>query len=223
MPGRLDLAAHIDPAAQVGGDFYDHMMLDDRHLFFLVADVSGKGPDASQFMLLSKTLWKSVALRLGPPLEAIQREANAEITRENTETMFVTGFCGLLDTGTGELAYASAGHDAPFIFGRGRAPSRLEIDAGPPLGLVPDREFHVDHCRLAPGDRLCLFSDGVSEAMNASGALFGTDRLSAALAETPADADSPAVVAHILARIAAFTGEAEQSDDLTLMVLTIPI
>ncbi len=222
VPGRLDLAAHIDPARQVGGDFYDHVMLDDRHLFFLVADVSGKGADASQFMLLCKTLWKSMALRHGPPLETIQREANAEITRENAATMFVTGFCGLLCTRTGELAYSSAGHDAPFLFGRGRVPTRLEIESGPPLGLVPGIGYPVGHCRLAPGDRLCLFSDGISEAMDASGELFGTDRLRDALAGIPPQADSAAAIAHILDCVAAFIGRAEQSDDLTLMVLSLP-
>ena len=221
LPGRLDLAAHIDPARQVGGDFYDHVMLDERHLFFLVADVSGKGADASQFMLLSKTLWKSVALRRGPALEAIQAEANAEITRENAATMFVTGFCGLYDTATRLLAYSSAGHDAPILLRAGRPPARLAIDAGPPLGLVPGAAYPVGTCRLAPGDRLCLFSDGVSEAMDAAGRLFGVDRLVRALAEAPPGADSAAIIAHVVARIAAFTGQAEQSDDLTLMVLSV--
>ena len=102
-----------------------------------------------------------------------------------------------------------------------RAPVQIEIDAGPPLGLAEDARYPVGRCRLAPGDRLCLFSDGISEAMDASGARFGLDRLRATLAETPADADSRAVVAQILARTAAFTGNAEQSDDLTLMVLTM--
>jgi adenylate cyclase len=225
LPGRLDLAARVEPARIVGGDFYDHFMLDDRHLLFLVADVSGKGAQASQFMLLSKTLLKSVALRavldLGPDLGAILRAANAEILRENPATMFVTGFSGLLDVGTGALSYVSAGHDAPFLFGNGRLPAQLAVDAGPPLGLAEDAEYPVARCRLAPGDRLCLFSDGISEAMNAAGGAFGRDRLRAALAEAPAEGDSAAILAAILARTEAFTGDAEQSDDLTLMVLSV--
>jgi serine phosphatase RsbU (regulator of sigma subunit)/CHASE2 domain-containing sensor protein len=233
LPGRLDLAARVEPARIVGGDFYDHFMLDDRRLLFLVADVSGKGAQASQFMLLSKTLLKSVALRavldlgpdlgpdVGPDLGAILRAANAEILRENPATMFVTGFSGLLEVGTGALAYASAGHDAPFLFGNGRPPAQLATDAGPPLGLADDAEYPVARCRLAPGDRLCLFSDGISEAMNAAGGAFGRDRLRAALAEAPAEGDSAAILAAILARTKAFAGSAEQSDDLTLMVLSV--
>lgn len=216
----VDLACHIEPALQVGGDFYDHVMLDDRHLFFLVADVSGKGADASQFMLLSKTLWKSVALRSGPPLATIQRAANAEITRENAALMFVTAIAGILDIETGRVAFSSAGHDAPFLFGNGREPVQPAIEAGPPAGLLDGVEFAVTELTLEPGDRLCLFSDGITEAMDGEGALFGIDRLRAALAKAPAAADSEAVLDHVLARVAAFTGDAEKSDDLTLMVLT---
>jgi serine phosphatase RsbU (regulator of sigma subunit) len=229
LPGRIDLAAHLEPARQVGGDFYDHFMLDERHLFFLVADVSGKGAEASQFMLLSKTLIKSVALhsRLdpipdsGPDLRAILAAANAEILRENAATMFVTGFCGLLDVQTGDLACGSAGHPAPFVFAPGRAPAQVEAEAGPPLGLASDAAYPVSRLRLSPGDHLCLFSDGISEAMDASGERFGLDRLRAALAGMPPQAGSVGIATRLLARVAAFTGPAERSDDLTLMVLTL--
>ena len=156
--GKVDLACFIDPARTVGGDFYDHMLIDDRHLFFLVADVSGKGADASQFMLLSKTLWKSVALRTGNTLDRIQLDANNEITRENTAMMFVTGLVGILDLETGELSYSSAGHDAPYVFGDGLLPRQLESFSGPPAGLVDGMEFPVGRtCLLytspSPRDR----------------------------------------------------------------------
>lgn len=221
-PGRVDLACYIDPARTVGGDFYDHFMVDETHLFFLVADVSGKGADASQFMLLSKTLWKSVALRTGRPLERIQIEANAEITRENTATMFVTGLCGLLDLQTGQLSYSSAGHDSPYLFGDGRNVAQLPPFSGPPAGLIDGMEFPVGSVGLAPGDRLCIFTDGVTEAMDRDGVLYGAERLEAALAAAPSALDSTGLVAHIVADVRAFTGAAEQSDDLTLMVVSIP-
>jgi serine phosphatase RsbU (regulator of sigma subunit) len=219
--GRVDLAARVEPAALVGGDFFDHAGLGDRHLFLLVADVSGRGAEASKFMVLCQRLWKSAVLRTGPDLAAIQARANADILRDNAAMMFVTGLAALLDLETGELAYASAGHHAPFLFGNGRAPAQLGVDTGPPLGLVRDAAWPVCRCRLAPGDRLCLFSDGISEAMDPSGARFGRDRLRQALAETPPDADSATVVACVLARTAAFTADAEQADDLTLMVLSV--
>ncbi|MEM9139251.1 MAG: SpoIIE family protein phosphatase, partial [Pseudomonadota bacterium] len=221
-PGLIDLACHIEPARTVGGDFYDHVLVDDRHLFFLVADVSGKGADASQFMLLSKTLWKSVALRTGAPLDRIQIEANAEITRENTATMFVTGLCGLLDLETGELSYSSAGHDQPFRFRPGVAPEQLESFSGPPAGLMDGITFPVGQVSLKAGDRLFIFSDGVTEAMDRSGRLYGLERLAQDLADAPTEADSSALVEHVLGRVRAFTGDAEQSDDLTIMALTIP-
>lgn len=221
-PRLVDLACYIKPARTVGGDFYDHFPIDDSHLFFMVADVSGKGADASQFMLLSKTLWKSVALRTGAPLDRIQADANAEITRENVATMFVTGLCGLLDLRTGRLSYSAAGHDLPFLFGAGKAPARLPDFSGPPAGLVDGAEFPVGHVDLAPGDRLCLFTDGLTEAMRADGAFWGIAGLEATLATAPAGLDSAGLVDHIVSRVDAFTAGAEQSDDQTLMVISLP-
>ena len=218
---RLDLACLVSPARIVGGDFFDHFMVDNRRLFFSVADVSDKGAFASLFMAVSKSLWKSVALRHRWPLEEIQLEANNEISRDNADTMFVTALCGLLDLETLELSYSSAGHDAPLLFGKGRVPEQLPSYAGPPAGIVAGIEFPVGHMQLAPGDRLCVFTDGVTEAMNADRELFGLDRLIAALTEVSDGHESRAVVDHIRAAVTRFAGAAEQSDDLTLMVLTI--
>ncbi len=220
--GEIDLACYIDPARTVGGDFYDHFLVDDEHLFFMVADVSGKGADASQFMLLSKTLWKSVALRTGAPLGNIQLTANSEITRENTAMMFVTGLCGLFNVETRELTYSSAGHDAPFLFGDKRQPLQLEAESGPPAGLMDEIEFPVGTVQLGPGDRLCIFTDGVTEAMDEERDLFGLERLQAALGAAPANLDSAEMVDHLVGEVRRFTGDAEQSDDLTMMVFSIP-
>lgn len=221
-PGKVDLACFIHPARTVGGDFYDHMMIDDRHLFFLVADVSGKGADASQFMLLSKTLWKSVALRTGSTLDRIQLDANSEITRENTAMMFVTGLVGILDIETGDLHYSSAGHDSPYVFGDGLLPRQLEAFSGPPAGLVDGMEFPVGHAKLEPGERLCIFTDGVTEAMNEVSDLYGLERLEAALGVAPPGLDSAELVEHVVDSVNGFTGRAEQSDDITLMIVSIP-
>ncbi|MEO1494032.1 MAG: SpoIIE family protein phosphatase [Pseudomonadota bacterium] len=223
IDGQIDLACYIDPARTVGGDFYDHFMVDEKHLFFLVADVSDKGADASQFMLVSKTLWKSVALRTEAPLDVIQLKANSEITRENTALMFVTGLCGLLNLETRVLTYSSAGHDTPYVFGDGRLPEQLVLgDTSPPAGLMDGIEFPVGTVQLSPGDRLCIFTDGVTEAMDASNELFGSERLEATLGTAATGLDSQAVVEHVVSRVRRFTQGAEQSDDLTLMVVSIP-
>ncbi|MEL6998221.1 MAG: SpoIIE family protein phosphatase [Pseudomonadota bacterium] len=218
--GKVDLACYMDPARTIGGDFYDHMLIDDRHLFFLVADVSGKGADASQFMLLSKTLWKSIALRTGSALDRIQLDANSEITRENTAMMFVTGLVGILDLDTGELSYSSAGHDAPYLFADDKVPQQLDAFAGPPAGLVDGMDFPVGHVTLAPGDRLCIFTDGVTEAMDDDRDLYGLERLEAALGTAPPGLDSSALVDHVVGNVRTFAGAAEQSDDITLMVIS---
>ncbi len=221
-PGLIDLACYINPARTIGGDFYDHVLVDERHLFFLVADVSGKGADASQFMLLSKTLWKSVALRTGAPLDRIQVRANSEITRENAATMFVTGLCGLLDLEAGVLSYSSAGHDLPILFGDGKAPKQLPDFSGPPAGLVEGAEFPVGQVSLEPGDRLCLFTDGLTEAIDAQGRFWGIDGVEACLATAPPGLDSAAIVEHIVAALNRFTEGTEQSDDQTIMVISVP-
>ena len=220
--GQVDLACYIDPARTVGGDFYDHVLVDGRHLFFMVADVSGKGADASQFMLLSKTLWKSAALRTGADLSTIQLTANGEITRENTATMFVTALCGVLDLETGSLSYSSAGHDTPYVFGEGKVPEQLPDFSGPPVGLVGDIDYPVGEVLLQPGDRLCVFTDGVTEAMDNEGTLFGLERLEAALGTAPPGLDSAGLVDHVVDRVRRFTKDAEQSDDLTLMIVSVP-
>ncbi len=219
---RVDLACHIEPARTVGGDFYDHFMIDDQRLFFLIADVSGKGADASQFMVLSKSLWKSVALRSEGDLGTIQVSANREITRENAETMFVTALCGLIDLERMQLSYSCAGHDAPILFAAGKAPRQLAPRSGPPIGLLDSAEFPVGVVDLQPGDRLCIFTDGVSEAMNVHRERFGIRHLHEVLANAPEDATSPELVRHIVSHVRRFTQGAEQSDDLTLMVVRIP-
>lgn len=217
--GGVEVACHIRPAETVGGDFYDHMVVADGRLFFLVADVSGHGTDASQFMLISKTLLKSVALRAEQPLAALIAAANTEIARENTATMFVTAVAGLLDPSDGRLAYVGAGHEMPWLLASDGSVVRLPEATGPPLGLKPDAEWKVGRIELAPGDRLVLFTDGVTEAAAADGALWGGQALEAELRGVPEGADSAAVRRHLVARLETFTAGTAQADDQTLMVV----
>jgi serine phosphatase RsbU (regulator of sigma subunit)/CHASE2 domain-containing sensor protein len=211
---RFALAALLEPARTVGGDFYDCFMLDDDRLFFLVGDVSGKGLAASLFMALSKSLLKSIALRGARDPAEIFDQANAEISRDNPESLFVTAFSGILDARSSRLAFCSAGHEPPVLCQPGAAPERLMDSGGPPLCVIPDFAYSSSEIQLAPGGCLCVVTDGVTEAMNARGDLYGAARL---LGTLQGLSDPWAIVAAVRDDVRRFAGGAEQSDDLTLL------
>lgn len=214
---RFAVEALLEPARTVGGDFYDCFMVDRHRLFFVVGDVSGKGLAASLFMALSKSLLKSIALRGGDDPAAILMRANAEIARDNPESLFITAFAGLLDARSGVLDFCNAGHEPPFACRPGGAPERLEHSGGPPLCVMENFEYPRGHRNLAPGEWLCVVTDGVTEAMSTDGALYGSARLRALLERLPPDASPPAVVAAVRDDVRRFAGAAEPSDDLTLL------
>jgi serine phosphatase RsbU (regulator of sigma subunit)/CHASE2 domain-containing sensor protein len=223
---RIELAASMTPAREVGGDLYDFYRIDADRVLFLIGDVSGKGLGASMFMAVSKALARSVGLREhaaagADPAGAIMTQANLEVSRENPEAMFVTAFAGILDLASGALAYCNAGHDNPYVLTPGaRQLQRLADGDGPPLCVVEDFVYHGARRTLAPGDIVCLVTDGVTEALNAAGELYGGERLQAVLARCAAGGqNSDAVLAAVRADVAAFTGPAELADDLTMLVL----
>ena len=221
FPGekRFDVAALLEPAREVGGDLFDFYMLDPQHLFFIIADVSGKGLPASLFMAVTKALAKSAALRGmhgAPGIGEIVATANTEMFRENPESLFASAVAGILDTESGELELCNAGHDAPWLIGA-RGAIRIQMSGGPPLCVLDDYSYPVTRQRLEPGDILCLITDGITEAMNAAGELYGSERLGATLAGVsggPTD-----VVAALDADVKRFVGDAEPSDDLTLLAV----
>jgi serine phosphatase RsbU (regulator of sigma subunit) len=209
---RFAIDAGLEPARIVGGDFYDCFMLDEHRLFFAVADVSGKGLPASLFMALSKSLLKSIALRDGADPAAILTQANAEIARDNAESFFVTAFAGVLDARTGVLEFCNAGHEPPYLCRPGAAPERLEHPGGPPLCVMERFAYPCARHRLAPGDTLCVVTDGITEAMDRGGGFYGAARLQGVLKNKPD-------VAAVRDDVRRFTGGAEQADDLTLLCL----
>jgi adenylate cyclase len=214
---RFVLEALLEPARTVGGDFYDYFMVDRKRLFFLVADVSGKGLAASLFMALAKSLLKSIALReAGDDPAPIVARANLEISRDNPESLFVTLFAGLLDLRNGRLAYCSAGHEPPIACQPGGVPERLMHSGGPPLCVIGGFPYSSGVVELAPGGWLCVVTDGVTEAMNPQHGLYGADRLVASL-QGLAAAEPQAVVRAVRDDVRAFTAGAEPSDDLTLL------
>jgi adenylate cyclase len=220
----IDLYARIEPARIVGGDLYDYLLIDgERRLFFLIADVSGKGAPAALLMASTKEVIREAVLKFGVRLDQILEEANqktasASAGLESEGGVFVTAFAGILDLATGNVIYASAGHEAPFVIGNQSRLRQLATAGGPPLGAIEGFPYPVDRDRIEPGDVLLLYTDGVTDAENPDRQLYGVKRLELKLATTPT-ADSRSVIAAIIDEVRGFIGEAEQADDITLLAL----
>jgi serine phosphatase RsbU (regulator of sigma subunit)/CHASE2 domain-containing sensor protein len=222
FPGdtRLDLYALLEPAREVGGDLYDFFPLDQDRVFFLIGDVSGKGVPGSLFMAVSKALYKSAALRQAHRVETVMREANAEISRENTEGLFVTVLAGILDRRSGLLEYCNAGHEPPYLLPGGERPLlRLMDGGGPPLCAVDCFPYSASSRRLEPGDTLCLITDGVTEAVSPGLTRYGRGRLEALLTQAGAAANAADVGDAIRRDVARFTDGVEPSDDMAILVV----
>jgi sigma-B regulation protein RsbU (phosphoserine phosphatase) len=216
-----ELAATLVPARAVGGDLYDHFQQRGR-VFFLLGDVSGKGVPAALFMARTKTLFEVVAGREPDP-GTILCEVNRGLCAENDAGMYVTVVCGTLDAGTGEVVFGIGGHDAPALLGPGRPAEFLKAEGGPVLGLLEVPAFPVNRVRLAPGETIVLFSDGVPEAFNEADEVFTHDRLLATRRARP-DGAPGEIAEAVLAAVRAFAGAAKQSDDITVLALrrTLP-
>src|SRR6185503_17334859 len=174
---RFSVAALLEPARTIGGDFYDCFMLDDDKLFFVVADVSGKGLPASLFMALSKALLKSIALRRGDDPAWMLARASKEINRDNREALFVTALAGVLDAKTGKLVVCNAGHEPPVICRADGTPERSTDPGGPPLCVLPEYPYQAVEHTLGAGEWFCVITDGITEAMDERGRLYGGARV----------------------------------------------
>jgi len=214
---RVALAAAMEPALEVGGDLYDFYRLDDRRLFFLLGDVSGKGLPASIFMAVSKALCKSTVLRAGvTDVGTLVAEANAEVSRDNPAALFVTAFAAILDLETGELGYCNAGQENPWLVKASGEIERLADGGGPPLCAVDGYDYRAASATLARGDLVCVVSDGITEASDTRGGLYGTGRVGAALANARSAREA---VDAIRTSVRAFAGGAVQADDMTVLAL----
>jgi adenylate cyclase len=219
---RVDLHALLVPAREVGGDLYDYFLLDARRLFVLLGDVSGKGLPASMFMAVSKALFKASVLRApDADIGDIMSTANGELSRDNATALFVTAFAAVLDLDSGLLAYCNAGHDNPHLLRAGRAPlQRLEDGDGPPLCALQDFAYRSARVQLERGDTLLLITDGITEAQDARGALFGGERLQQVLAvQQERRASAQELVQSLQRDVAAFVQGAPAADDLTILAL----
>jgi sigma-B regulation protein RsbU (phosphoserine phosphatase) len=213
----FELTATLVPARAVGGDLYDHFMQDAARVVFMVGDVSGKGVPAALFMARTKTLLEAIAAREPDPA-AVLHELNQTLSAENEAGMFVTALLCTLDTRTGELSFAIAGHESPMLVPSRGEPASIQGEGGPVLGLLENSEYPLNRVTLNPGDALVLFTDGVNEAQNVDGDFFGPDRLRAASAEGR-DEGTPGLTGSVLTSVRAFAGEAPQSDDITILTL----
>jgi len=219
---RVEVAATMVPAREVGGDLYDFFKLDANRLFLLVGDVAGKGLSASMFMAVTKALYKSNALRApNAAVASLMRIANDEISRDNPEMFFVTVFAAILDLQTGNLAYCNAGHDRPYLVGPDpEALARLEVSAGPPLCTVEGFDYRDAEQRLLPGQLVVLATDGVVDARNPQGERYGGSRLQRLLSNlSEGDRTAHGAVAAISADVRMFAAGADAADDLTLLAV----
>ena len=219
FPDRSDfeLFACMDPAREVGGDFYDYYQIDDDHLCLMIADVSGKGVPAALFMMSSMIILQNYALQGLSPSEILET-ANERICANNKEEMFVTVWLGILDLRTGKLTAANAGHEYPVIRRKG-APSELMKDRhGFVLGGMAGMKYREYEILLGSGDEIFLYTDGVPEATNKKNELYGTDRLLKAL-DRAKGASPRELLDTVREDVDRFVGEAEQFDDLTMMAL----
>ncbi|MET0251870.1 MAG: CHASE2 domain-containing protein [Novosphingobium sp.] len=214
---RIEVGAVLKPARQVGGDFYDAVRIDDDRVLFVVGDVTGKGIPAALYMALSKTLTKSVLIRHRGELASTVAEINDELLREADEAMGVTMLIVMLDSASGELEMVNAGHENPILIRAGGAAETLPLEGGPPF-CVCEFPYPGEKARLAPGDTLVLITDGVTEAQDGEGALFGLDRTITSL-DGPRELAPGGRIEHLSRAVGAFEGDKEASDDLTIMAI----
>ena len=214
---EFDIWATMHTAKEVGGDFYDFYFVDDDTLAFLIADVSGKGIPAAMFMMQSKTLLKSYA-ESGMSVETVFTNANEKLCEGNDADMFVTAWMGCLNTRTGLLTFANAGHNPPAVKHADGSFTYLKTRAGFVLAGMEGIRYRKNELQLQPGDVIYLYTDGVTEAINGSEELYGEDRLLSILNAHVGDSVQDICDA-VKADVDVFAEEAEQFDDITMLCL----
>ncbi len=214
---EIDVYATMNPAKEVGGDFYDFFMVDDRHLAIVMADVSGKGIPAALFMVIGKTLIKDHT-QPNRNLGEVFTEVNNILCESNSEGLFITAFEGVLDLVTGEFNYVNAGHETPYIYKKGNNFEAYKIRPGFVLAGMEDIEYKAGSIKLDIGDKIFQYTDGVTEATNANNELYGSERLNKVLNEN-IDKSPLELLPVIKSDIDKFVAEAPQFDDITMLCL----
>lgn len=215
---EFDVYARTEPAKELGGDFFDFQMIDREHLALIIADVAGKGIPAAMFMMASKIIIANLAKNRSHDPARILKAVNKQIGANNQSDMFVTLWLGILDLSTGLLSAANAGHEYPCLKHKEQPFRLLKDPHGLVLGVMDKTEYRSYDIQLVPGDTLFLYTDGVTEAVNAEMTEFGTERMVEALNRNP-EATVAQLVDHVRDSITSFTGDTPQADDITMMAL----
>ena len=212
--------AVLQPAKSVGGDLYDAFRIDADRLCFLVGDVTGKGVPASLFMALSKALSRSLLMRPQIALDVAVDGINAELSRDNGQMMAISILVGVLNLADGTLDLCSAGHENPLVVAADGTVRELVLEGGPALCVVEGFPYPVERFRLEPGETLIAFTDGVTEAQDAAGDLYGRERTMAVVSGSQGPLDE--LIDRLVAAVRSFEAAAEASDDLTILAVRRP-
>ncbi|MEP7271958.1 MAG: GAF domain-containing SpoIIE family protein phosphatase [Acidobacteriota bacterium] len=219
FPERSDfeILAEMIPAKEVGGDFFDFFLIDEARLGFAIGDVSGKGIPAALFMAVSRTLLKATALRGLSPEDCIEH-VNRVLTLDSASHMFVTCFYGILDTSTGVVSYCNAGHNPPYVLRRDGRVEMTEMTGGLVLGMRAKTTYRAKQIELGSGDGVFLYTDGITEAMDVERNEYSESRLEECLSGLKGSGMDE-IIRSVLVDVRKFTGEAAQTDDMTLLLL----
>jgi sigma-B regulation protein RsbU (phosphoserine phosphatase) len=214
---EFDVRALMEPAKEMGGDMYDFFFVDKNKLYFMIADVSGKGIPAALYMVITKTLLKNQALQVLSRDKILASFSNI-LYPDNEKCLFATAFCGILDIKTGEIEFSSAGHNPPVIVRSHGACEMLRVQPGLPLSISPDVTYDLDKMTLKVGDTLFMYTDGITEERNSQRELFGNTRLIEILSKMEGEQVSP-MIKKVRAAVSEFSSGALQSDDITILAL----
>jgi len=214
---KVDIYASMEAAKDIGGDFYDFFRIDDDRIALVIADVCGKGIPAALFMAVSRTIIRSKGVQ-GCSVPECMTESNRLLAAYSVDNMFVTVFYAIYNIKTGLVSYCNAGHNPPHLLHSNGSVSELPVSKNTIVGVFDDLEYQEAVLQLEQGDTLVLFTDGVTEATDAAYKEFGAERLDSILRQQT-DANCQQIVEAVKAGIKEFVGEAEQSDDITMLVL----
>lgn len=215
---QVDVCAMIEPAIEVGGDFYDVFALDKNTICVAIGDVSGKGMPAALFMMRAMTLLR-MSVSKDTPFESVLSAVNQRLCENNDECMFVTMFVGLFDVTSGTLTYMNAGHNPPFYSSKGSLFNLMDVPKGILLGINAEARYEVARRTFQPGDMLILYTDGVTEAENPQHELYSVARACDTLQTAPMNDDITTVIKTLFNSVSHFSKGMPQSDDITMLAL----